>query len=329
MGTKTDEFKKLNPRKTCPTLETKEGSIWSSLAIQRFFASSKKTLYGTTDFDRAHQECLLEWVEETIYTPCKPFINNIVFGTAKPTKPELKAMDDAMNSFMPYLDQLLEENTYLCGNYVTLSDINITVLLRHLYEVHIEADDRKKFRNVQRWFQTMINQKEVKSVVGAIKLKEAKKEVVSSLDMETWKRFYMNNDHKASIEYLWKNIDIKVNGFFVCEYKDFEELKGKKLYLVRNLANGMKQRAQDLCSKNSFGIILITGTEDADQTIKILWLFESKSVPKIVIDELSDYDSFTWRAANWKKDSDKKEIEAYLNLTDPKGTTVLESIVFR
>jgi len=187
----------------------------------------------------------------------------------------------------------------------------------------------KKYRNVTRWFNTMINQKEVKSVIGAVKIKEAKKEVVSSLDMETWKRFYMNNAKKDAIEYLWKNIDIKVNGFFICDYKDFEELKGKKLYLTRNLANGIKQRAQDLCSKNSFGIILISGVEEGEHTIKILWLFESKQVPKLVIDELSDYDSFTWRSANWKKDSDKKEIEAFLNLQDPKGTQVLESIVFR
>jgi len=52
----------------------------------------------------------------------------------------------------------------------------------------------KKYRNVTRWFLTMTNQKEVKSVIGSIKLKEAKKEVVSTLDMETWKRVYMNSE---------------------------------------------------------------------------------------------------------------------------------------
>jgi elongation factor 1-gamma len=238
-------------------------------------------------------------------------------------------MDEAIAIFMPYLNELLEDNTFLSGNFITLSDINASIALKYLFEVHFEDTDRKKYRNVTRWFNTMVNQKEVKSVIGAVKLKEAKKEVVSSLDMETWKRFYMNNPHKESIEYLWKNIDIKVNGFFICDYKDYEELKGKKLFLTRNLANGIKQRAQDLCSKNSFGIILITGVEEGEHTIKILWLFESKQVPKIVVDELSDYDSFNWKSVNWKKDSDKKEIEAFLNLQDPKGTQVLESIVFR
>jgi len=60
-----------------------------------------------------------------------------------------------------------------------------------------------------------------------------------------------------------------------------------------------------------------------------MWLFESKQVPKLVVDELSDYDSFTWRSVNWKKDSDKKDIETFLTLKDPNGNNVLESIIFR
>jgi len=161
---------------------------------------------------------------------------NLAFNAAKPTKPELKTMQDAIDVFMPYLNQLLEENTFISGNFITLSDINTAVALKNLFEVHFEDTDRKKYRNVTRWFNTMINQKEVKSVIGAVKIKEAKKEVVSSLDMETWKRFYMNNPHKEAIEYLWKNIDIKVNGFFVCDYKDFEELKGKKTLSYKKLS---------------------------------------------------------------------------------------------
>jgi len=161
----------------------------------------------------------------------------------------------------------------------------------------------------------MANQKEVKSVMGSVKFKEAKKEIVSTLDMETFKRFYMNNTPKDSIEYLWKNIDIKVNGFFVCEYKDKEELSKKKLYLVRNLTGGLAQRAQDL-SKTIFGVIYICGEEEGEQTIKTLWLFEDKKVPK-EFQELSDYDSFTWKALNWKKEADKKEIELFLGQTGP------------
>jgi hypothetical protein len=238
-------------------------------------------------------------------------------------------MTDAIDVYMPLLNSFLEDNTFICGHNVTLADINAALALKPLFEVHFEVEDRKKYRNVTRWFNTMVNQKEVKNVIGATKIKEAKKEVVSTLDMETWKRFYMNNTGEESIAYLWKNIDIKVNGFFICDYKDSADIKGQKLFLTRNLTSGIAQRAQDLCSKTTFGIILICGVEEGEHTIRILWLFESKQVPKIVVDELSDYDSFTWRAANWKKESDKKEIESFLNKKDPLGLPVLDSKVFR
>jgi len=68
-------------------------------------------------------------------------------------------MQDGIDSFMPYLNELLEENTFISGNFVTIADINITILLKPLFEVHFESDDRKKYRNVTRWFNTMSNQK--------------------------------------------------------------------------------------------------------------------------------------------------------------------------
>jgi elongation factor 1-gamma len=326
-GTKTEEFKKLNPRQTCPTLETSKGAIWSSLAIQRYFSSFRPSLHGSNSFEQAHMDCLLEWADEVIGHAVGPFFRHHVgLSSTKPTKPELKALQEGIDSFMPYLDELLEEETYLQGNHVTLFDINVAVWLKCLFEAYIE--DRKKYRNVTRWFQSMINQKEFKSVVGPVKLKEAKKEIVSTLDMESWKRFYMNNPHKDAVEYLWKNVDIKVNSFWVADYKDFAELTGKKLYLTRNLTSGIAQRAQEY-SKSTFGIIYIVGKEEAEHTIKILWLFESKSVPK-EFQELSDYDSFNWKNVNWKKESDKKEIESYLLQEGPIGDLpILDTKVFR
>jgi len=146
--------------------------------------------------------------------------------------------------------------------------------------------------------------------------------------MENWKRYYMNNPHNESIDFLWKNVDIKCNSFWSADYKDHADLKGKALYLTRNLCAGISQRAQEY-AKTTFGIILICGVENGDQTIKILWLFESKQIPKEFL-EISDYDSFEWKNLNWKKDSDKKEIEAFLHQDQPiAGLQVIDNRVFR
>jgi len=184
----------------------------------------------------------------------------------------------------------------------------------------------KKYRNVTRWFLTMINQKEVKNVIGSIKLKEAKKEVVSTLDMETWKRVYMNSEDSVSIEYLWKNIDIKVNSMWICDYKDYKDLE--VLYKTRNLASGVAQRAQEY-AKTTFGIILICGNPEGEHTIKCMWLFESKTIPK-EIQEGIDYDSYTWRRAEWKKDKDRQELEIYLKQEgELDGLKIIEGKTFR
>jgi len=309
-------------------LETSKGSLWSSNAISRYFinTSGKKSLYGSNDFEVAHQDCFLEYLEETFHA-LRPFIGHATgFVQTKPTKPELKTMQDALDSALPFLNTLLEEHTFLTGDRITLSDITLTLLLKTLYETHFEDADRKKYRNVTRWFLTMINQKEVKNVIGSIKLKEAKKEVVSTLDMETWKRVYMNSEDSVSIEYLWKNIDIKVNSMWICDYKDYKDLE--VLYKTRNLASGVAQRAQEY-AKTTFGIILICGNPEGEHTIKCMWLFESKTIPK-EIQEGIDYDSYTWRRAEWKKDKDRQELEIYLKQEgELDGLKIIEGKTFR
>jgi glutathione S-transferase len=76
-GTKTDEFKKISPKQTCPALLTKNGSIWSSCAIQRYFSKSKKSLYGNSSFEEAHQDCLLEWIDSDLVSTVGPLARNL------------------------------------------------------------------------------------------------------------------------------------------------------------------------------------------------------------------------------------------------------------
>jgi len=114
------------------------------LQSKDIFHQAKKTLYGSNDFEKAHQDCLLEWIDEQVIAPCGPFNKNLAFNAAKPTKPELKTMQDAIDVFMPYLNQLLEENTFISGNFITLSDINTAVALKtylkYILKIQIERN---------------------------------------------------------------------------------------------------------------------------------------------------------------------------------------------
>jgi len=64
------------------------------------------------------------------------------------------------------LDDFLLSRTFLVGETVTLADIAVFSALTDLYKNLLDADSKKAFVNVNRWFDTILNQPKVQ---GAIK----------------------------------------------------------------------------------------------------------------------------------------------------------------
>merc|ERR1719239_1088913 len=86
-------------------------------------------------------------------------------GATERAKEDVKKALSALNSH-------LLTHTYLVGERITLADITVTCTLLHLYQYVLEASFRKPFQNVNRWFTTMINQPQVKAIIGDFKLCE-------------------------------------------------------------------------------------------------------------------------------------------------------------
>merc|ERR1712228_472507 len=70
------------------------------------------------------------------------------------------------------LNEHLLHHTYLVGERVTLADVVVACTMISLYQNVLDSGFRKPFGNVNRWFTTIVNQPQVKKVVGAIKLAE-------------------------------------------------------------------------------------------------------------------------------------------------------------
>jgi len=70
------------------------------------------------------------------------------------------------------LNDYLLTRTYLVGNRITLADIVVACSLLNLYKHVLDTNFRKSFVNTNRWFTTLINQPEFKSVIGDFKLCE-------------------------------------------------------------------------------------------------------------------------------------------------------------
>merc|ERR1711881_265722 len=82
-----------------------------------------------------------------------------------------RAKEDVKKAMKVLNDHLLH-NTYLVGERISLADIAVTCTLLQLYQHVMDPNFRKSFENTNRWFSTIINQPQVKKVIGDFKLCE-------------------------------------------------------------------------------------------------------------------------------------------------------------
>jgi elongation factor 1-gamma len=63
----------------------------------------------------------------------------------------------------------------LVGERITLADIVVAAHLKALYELVLDPGFRKPFPNTNRWFLTLVNQPNFKSVFGEVQLSDKMK----------------------------------------------------------------------------------------------------------------------------------------------------------
>ena len=68
------------------------------------------------------------------------------------------------------LNGFLKTKTFLVGERISLADISVSFNLILLMERGLLKQDRDKFDYLMRWFNTIVNQKNVKDVIGKIQL---------------------------------------------------------------------------------------------------------------------------------------------------------------
>lgn len=78
---------------------------------------------------------------------------------------------------MSVLNAHLLTRTYLVGERISLADISVACTLLNLYKYVLDPNFRKPFVNVNRWFITLINQPQFKTVLGEVTLTEKVAEV--------------------------------------------------------------------------------------------------------------------------------------------------------
>jgi len=164
---KTASFLKKFPVGKVPAFETSDGKyIFESNAIAHFVGNDQ--LRGK---DALTQALIVQWINfadnEILPSACA-----WVFPTLSIIQPNKQAVEHAKQvipKLLTILDKHLLTRTWLVGERITQADIAVLANLVQLFEHVLEPEIRKPFVNVIRWFTTLINQPQVKAVIGEFK----------------------------------------------------------------------------------------------------------------------------------------------------------------
>jgi elongation factor 1-gamma len=166
---KSKEFLKKFPSGKVPAFESNDGKyLQDSNAIAYYVANEQ--LRGKTDYEKAQ---ILQWVgfgeSEILPAGCAWVFPILGVIKKNPAAEEAyaRAKED-MKAALSILDSHLLTRTYLVGERITLADIVISCNLLNLYKFAFDPDFRKPFVNVNRWFTTLINQPQFKTVLGQV-----------------------------------------------------------------------------------------------------------------------------------------------------------------
>jgi elongation factor 1-gamma len=170
------EFKGLSPIGKTPVLSTPNGPIFESNAILRYVARLRgdSGLYGDS-----FQEAALvdQWIDFSLneLEPVRHIwllpVQGVLQFIGKAYSEARKEVADAL----AVLNSHLRHNTFLVGTHVTIADLAVASALVEPYRDLFDANFRKPFEAVNRWFNTIVNQKEVAGVVGKVEFAKQEK----------------------------------------------------------------------------------------------------------------------------------------------------------
>jgi len=151
-----------------PLAETAEGQLWGGNTIARYVAKQgANKLYGANAYEAAQVE---QWVEYSaeLDLPASVWVLPILNIIPNNSNAVQKAKGDVRKA-LENLNKHFLNKTFLVGQRLSLADVVLAATLYRLYELVLDSPFRKAFVNVNRWFTTVVNQPEFKSVAGEIK----------------------------------------------------------------------------------------------------------------------------------------------------------------
>ncbi|KAJ2740274.1 Elongation factor 1-gamma, partial [Coemansia sp. BCRC 34301] len=170
---KKEEYLAKYPSGKVPAFEGPNGfNLTDSSAIAYYVASkagSDSPLLGQTAEETAQILQYLFFAEADLMPAVAGTLYSIQ-GFIPYCKPAQQYSEQELFRFLGVLNTILLDKTFLVAERITVADIVLACDLIPAYTAYLTSEDRKKYRNVTRYFNTMVNQPAFKAVVGEVAL---------------------------------------------------------------------------------------------------------------------------------------------------------------
>ena len=155
------------PTTTLPFLETDNGNISQSTAIEYYLCSKyKPELLGNSSFEKAKVNQWIEFASCEINRCVKSIIYPI-FGWTPFCKEEADKANGNLKKYLKILEENLKNNNYIVGERISLADVLLFRYLRFFMMLHFPEGMRKSlFPQTTKWFEKIMNSKEAIKAYG-------------------------------------------------------------------------------------------------------------------------------------------------------------------
>merc|ERR1712045_884133 len=168
---KSDAFLKKFPLGKVPAFEGSDGTcLFESDAIA-YYVANKQLRGGDSCLAQAQVAQFVSFAQNEVLPAACTWVFPTM-GIMQFNKTSTERAKEDIKKAMTALNEHLLHHTYLVGERVTLADVVVACTMISLYQNVLDPGFRKPFGNVNRWFTTVVNQPQVKKVVGTIKLAE-------------------------------------------------------------------------------------------------------------------------------------------------------------
>lgn len=167
---KTEAFLKKFPLGKVPALETDDGKFLAESNAIAFYVANAQ-LRGTNAFDQAEILQWLSFADSEIVPAAAAWVYPIL-GIMQQNKNSTERAKQDIAAALARLQTTLVSKTFLVGERITLADIVVFCALIQLFQHVAEPSFLKPYFAVNRWFNTILNQKQTQAVVKNFKFCE-------------------------------------------------------------------------------------------------------------------------------------------------------------